>query len=399
MPENKNFKIIKSYIELVFSTVMKIIATKDTIFKGIGFQKVSLQEEVEERYAVLTKYIGLALSIAFLFFSIIGIYGVLNNDFPYTFNEVADHLIIANGILIFFLVRNRKVYLAKWLLLFFTPILLFVLPAVDGIPSYNSVFWFPYGLIAISILPLMICKWKEEMILMISSIVFYFIMLLFIEKLLFIGFEENNFIVSLYEKQFFMLKAEQIALYILLNGLVLYSRSLQSNLERRLKSNNMHISEQKQELLAQNDELVFIQRKLSDLNQKILSDQEELKQQNEELLFYQREVKLANEELEIRVKKRTRELEDRNARLKEYAFINAHLLRAPLCRIKGLTNLIGKNEDIYDKQIIEKLVISNAELEDIVKKITNILDDEKELNRDLLYELYSRDEIKKSKNK
>ncbi len=110
-------------------------------------------------------------------------------------------------------------------------------------------------------------------------------------------------------------------------------------------------------------------------------------------------MKLANEELERRVKKRTSELEDRNARLKEYAFINAHLLRAPLCRIKGLTNLIGKNNEIYDRQIIERLVISNAELEDIVKKITNILDEEKELNRDLLYELYSRDEIKRSKNK
>ncbi len=254
-------------------------------------------------------------------------------------------------------------------------------------------------MIAISILPLMICKWKEESVLMISAIVFYFIMLIFIEKLLFSGLEEDDFIIRLYEDQFFILKAEQIALYLLLNSLVLYSRSLQSNLERRLKRNNTHMSEQKQELLAQNDELVFVQRKLSDLNQQILSDQEELKQQNKVLLFYQSEVKLANEELERRVKKRTSELEDRNARLKEYAFINAHLLRAPLCRIKGLTNLIGKNNEIYDRQIIERLVISNAELEDIVKKITNILDEEKELNRDLLYELYSRDEIKRSKNK
>ncbi len=137
---------------------MKITATKDTIFKGIGFQNISLQEEVEERYAVLTKYIGLALSLAFLFFSIIGIYEVLNNGVPYTIDEITDHLMMVNGMLIFFLVRNGKTYLAKWLLLFFTPIFLFVIPSMDGIANYNSVFWFPYGLIAISILPLMICK-------------------------------------------------------------------------------------------------------------------------------------------------------------------------------------------------------------------------------------------------
>jgi len=399
LPENRKFCSINDYIEYKIAIVVPLMIIKNIDIKRRGISKVSLQEEVEERYAIVTKYLGLALSIAFVFFSIIGIYKVFINGNAYSFSEIADNLIVVNGILIYFLVRSGRAYPAKWLLLFITPIILFVLPILSGKANDNSLFWVPYGLIAMSILPLMICKWKEEAVLMISAVIYYLIMLLFIEKLLFVGYDADSLTVSLYEKQFFMLKAEQIALYLLLNGLVLYSRSLHSRLEKRLRLDNIHISEQKQELLTQNDDLVFIQSKLTELNQKILSDKDELKKQNKELLYYQSKAQLVNEELEMRVKRRTRDLEDRNARLKEYAFINAHLLRAPLCRIKGLTNLIGKNNEVYDSQIIEKLVISNNELEDIIKKITNILDDEKELNRELLYELYSRDEIKKSKKK
>lgn len=391
---------------LDFLIVMKVATTNNTGFKDTGIRSISLSEDINERYAVLTKYLGLAFAISFSFFAIIGIYRVLYKNMPYTLDEVGDQLMVIVGLLVFILARSGKVYLAKWLLLILTPLLLFVMPAmdltpkiIDGRPTYNFVFWLPYALIVFSILPFMLCRWKEETILMGFSIVFYFVMLLFIEKLIFIGIENDDYVKDVYYGQLFMVKAEQISVYFLLNALVIYSRFLQGNLERKLKKNNRYISEQKQELLAQNDELVFVQSKLSELNQKILSDQEELKQQNKDLLFYQSKVKLANEELEIRVKRRTKDLEDRNARLKEYAFINAHLLRAPLCRIKGLTNLIGKNEDLLDRQLIERLTISNEELEDIIKKITNILDEGKELNRELLYKLYSRDEIKKSKEK
>jgi signal transduction histidine kinase len=167
-------------------------------------------------------------------------------------------------------------------------------------------------------------------------------------------------------------------------------------LELKLKLKNQRISEQKQELSAQNDKLVIAQKELSDLNKRILEDQEALMKQNKNLLYYQLKVKRANEDLEARVKNRTQELEERNTRLKEYAFINAHLLRAPLCRIKGLTYLVEKEQDGNDKQLMALLKASNEELEEIIHKITTILSEEKALNRDLLYELYSRDEIMKS---
>lgn len=232
---------------------------------------------------------------------------------------------------------------------------------------------------------------------MIFSMVLLFLILLFIEKLLFAGFSPDDLIVEKYRSILYMIKSEQMVVYLLLNALILYSRMLQGKLERSLELNNRHISEQKEELMQQNEKLVQAQKELAGLNEQILADREELKRQNEELRYYQSKVKRINEELEVRVKKRTRELEDRNARLKEYAFINAHLLRAPLCRIKGLTYLVEKDREGDEGKLLELLKASNDELEEIIRKITSILSEEKELNRDMLYELYSRDEIKRSK--
>jgi hypothetical protein len=348
---------------------------------------------------VITRYLGLALSFAFLFFSVNDFLRIAKNGMPYTLDEFRVNFIVICGLVIYFLSKNGKVHLAKWLLLVVIPLFLFVVPGLAGISKYDYVFWFPYGVVVFSILPLMLCRWKEEAFLMIFSMVFLFVILLFIEKLLFTGFSPDDDIVKKYRSIYFMIKSEQMVIYLLLNALIFYSRMLQRKMENKLKLNNQRISEQKRELLLQNEKLVETQKELSALNERILADQEELKRQNEELRYYQSKVSRVNEELETRVRHRTQELEDRNERLKEYAFINAHLLRAPLCRIKGLTYLVEKDRDGDEAKLLKLLKAANKELEEIIHKITSILSDDKELNRDILYELYSRDEIKKSKEK
>lgn len=373
-----------------------MINTTTGVLSDFDFQDDALDEDVGRRYVVITKNLSLAFALAFLFFSINDLISVLNANMSYTVDEFRTNLIVVFGLIAYFLAKNGKVHPAKWILLVIIPLLLFVAPGLAGISKYDYVFWFPYGAIVVSILPLLICKWKEEAFLMIFSMVLMFVIILFIEKLLFVAFSPENFIVSKYRDIFFMLKSEQLVVYLLLNALIFYSRLLQGNLERKLKMNNRKILKQRKELLIQNDKLTTAQKKLSELNTEILSDQEALMKQNEELLFYHTKVRRANEELEDRVKNRTRELEDRNAKLKEYAFINAHLLRAPLCRIKGLTYLVERGKNGSDDKLIDLLKASTDELEEIIHKITTILAEDKELNRDLLYDLYSRDEIKKS---
>jgi tetratricopeptide (TPR) repeat protein len=88
-----------------------------------------------------------------------------------------------------------------------------------------------------------------------------------------------------------------------------------------------------------------------------------------------RKIMNMNEVLEDRVKQRTEELENQNERLSEYAFINSHLLRAPLSRILGLINLIDHDKALKDSQLTGLLRKSGDELDQIIKKITDTLND------------------------
>ncbi len=77
-----------------------------------------------------------------------------------------------------------------------------------------------------------------------------------------------------------------------------------------------------------------------------------------------------NRSLENKVLERTQELEDRNKRLSSYAYMNAHLLRAPLVRIMSLIEVIKNDQETSVKpehmNIIDKSV---HELDEVIHSI------------------------------
>ena len=107
--------------------------------------------------------------------------------------------------------------------------------------------------------------------------------------------------------------------------------------------------------------------------------------QKEKLELMSQQLKMANAHLEEKVKDRTKELEEKNNYFAEYTFINVHLLRGPLCRIIGLTNLMSldkhKEETIH---LLDLLKESNTELEALIKKITAVLEAGEVLDRNTL---------------
>ncbi len=128
--------------------------------------------------------------------------------------------------------------------------------------------------------------------------------------------------------------------------------------------------------------------------QKIVEQSLAIELQNEVLKDKQAEIEEINADLEQRVSSRTRDLELQNGKLAEYAFINAHLLRGPLCRVKGLASLLGMDEMQSElRELLKKMQDSVNELDEVVLRINQTLEEEDNLDEADLVRL--RDKIRK----
>lgn len=141
--------------------------------------------------------------------------------------------------------------------------------------------------------------------------------------------------------------------------------------------------EHREERIWANEDILFVQA-LSDIVTLSLMNQDR-RNYEATLLEKQSEIIQMNQHLESRVKQRTEELEKQNNRLAEYAYINSHLLRAPLSRLLGLVNLVSYSEIAGPEreQIIQKIQVAGRELDDIVTKINEALGFKRTFDRDL----------------
>ncbi len=112
-----------------------------------------------------------------------------------------------------------------------------------------------------------------------------------------------------------------------------------------------------------------------ELEVKVRERTEEIEMKTHEIQAQAEEIRGINENLEGLVRDRTHELERKNKALEEYAFINAHQLRAPVASILGLINLMQKldlNED--EKIYLDHLRQSAKKLDAVVSSITEAIE-------------------------
>ncbi len=95
--------------------------------------------------------------------------------------------------------------------------------------------------------------------------------------------------------------------------------------------------------------------------------------QNEELKTQQEEIKAINENLESMILEHTKGIETKNKELAEYAFINAHMLRAPLSRILGLAALMESEPHHYNPTEVVRIKALANEMDKVVRKINEVL--------------------------
>jgi GAF domain-containing protein len=132
-----------------------------------------------------------------------------------------------------------------------------------------------------------------------------------------------------------------------------------------------------------NEDILFVQA-LSDIVTLSIMTQER-RNYEAALLEKQAEIIQINQSLEMRVLQRTEELEKQNNRLAEYAYINSHLLRAPLSRLLGLVNLVRYSEvaGAEREHIIQQIQVAGRELDEVVAKINEALGFKRTLDRSI----------------
>lgn len=140
-------------------------------------------------------------------------------------------------------------------------------------------------------------------------------------------------------------------LYVILIGLMIYGYNSWSTANYKQKQHEMEL------IISERIEEIKVQAKqLQELNNKL---------------------NLSNENLEKTVEARTFELEEKNQKLSEYAFTNAHELRAPVANLLGLIQLFDQDRTEEEvEQIIELLKKVAMRLDEITYEIRDRLEAE-----------------------
>lgn len=119
----------------------------------------------------------------------------------------------------------------------------------------------------------------------------------------------------------------------------------------------------------------LLEAKVFERTLEIQKQAEEIQAQNEEIQSQAEEIQGINDNLEMIVLERTKELEKKNKASEEAAFIIAHELRAPVASVLGLVNLISKCHLPEEaKTIVTHMEDSADRLNVVVRNITKAIE-------------------------
>ncbi|WP_462248538.1 hypothetical protein [Ekhidna sp.] len=95
-----------------------------------------------------------------------------------------------------------------------------------------------------------------------------------------------------------------------------------------------------------------------------------LRSKNREVVELISQLKEMNGSLEGIVEQRTKDIEERNEKLEKFAFMNSHLVRAPLANILGAVNHLTDERDANKtKELMDILKVSAVNLDDVIKEV------------------------------
>ncbi len=127
------------------------------------------------------------------------------------------HSIILLSLVIIWLIRIRLFTLARVLMLTLIPFLLIILPPLAGVTSDEFYFWFPYVPIALSLIPQFILHTSRHRVALITTLVVYFLMALFIDDYLILLSDGSEKIIPFILENRFYYNLVPVVIYLFVN--------------------------------------------------------------------------------------------------------------------------------------------------------------------------------------
>ena len=187
---------------------------------------------------------------------------LLTNDTIYYGTLRVAILLIVNSLNLI-LARFGFTRLSRLSLIYLPPIVFLLGPTLIGYVEEESYTYYPYVLICASIIPQLLLHPKKEKFLFWFSLAYYFVLAIFIDKIM-VQFETTSFpIVDRINTFYPFYKIAHIGLFLFINFSIYYLRMLNFHFEEELnhKNNeldlqNIELKAQKEEIERQKDELV-----------------------------------------------------------------------------------------------------------------------------------------------
>ncbi|MBL7858986.1 MAG: hypothetical protein JNM57_14945 [Cyclobacteriaceae bacterium] len=310
--------------------------------------------ESEKRHVIFSNVIFLTLPVVYLVFVLLDLDSFLEPVAFWNFDLWVIPLMIS--LCFCFLVFNKVgfIYFSRILFLISWLLLLHILPIIIHQSPTDYYFAFPVGIIFHSLL-IHVCfsprndAWRFWFFLAIN-----FVLMLFSIEIL-VKHDVTSAAQNVLRTDPYY-RLDIILYWLLFNLLTYYIFYVMEYYLDGLNEANILISRQQKELERKN---------------------EALQQANVSLQYSNQSVEDLNRSLEQKVTERTRELELKNEKLVEYAYLNAHLLRGPFCRVKGLVLL--KNTvtapSAAEEEINVLLLKSIDELDEVTTRIQRAVED------------------------
>ena len=127
-------------------------------------------------------------------------------------------------------------------------------------------------------------------------------------------------------------------------------------------------------LYRQRHKILSVNKILNEKNSEISTQKLAIEMQATALIKLNEDLQELNRNLEARIEQRTGQLTIQNQKLIEYAFVNAHKLRAPISSILGLINLMDQATPEEYAAIFNHLKTCGIQLDNITRQISRDLE-------------------------